>query len=217
MKMSQNGRPMVKVSLPSKLGKVKDKEDVRSAEEDLLVGSSTQSESSEDDDYVHRVSAGKAGLDSATKQPRTKALDYSALIDGRSAPRRRKGLKGTTDREMVKLEKKRPREEAEDKREADYKRLQRKLIGKNKQDLLLLNADVDGAHRSGVEFREVVTGNGYVDHQVIAAIHAQAKDKLKFQKDGQALKDVAIPKEFKLSSEMLSYVEKRHKRELHCS
>jgi hypothetical protein len=44
----------------------------------------------------------------------------------------------------------------------------------------MLNADADGAHRSGMEFREVVTGNGYVDHQVIAAIHAQAKNKAKF-------------------------------------
>ena len=68
-----------------------------------------------------------------------------------------------------------------------------------------------------MEWREVASGNGYVPHQLIAAIHAQAKDKLKFQKDGQALKDVVIPKDFKKPSEMLSYVEKRHKRELHCS
>jgi hypothetical protein len=157
MKMSQNGKPMVKVSRPPKQGKVKGKEDVRSAEEDVRVGSSTQSESSEEDDYAHRLSAGKAGRDSATKQPRTKASDYSALMDGRTVPRRRKGLKGTTDREKVKLEQKRLKEEADDKREEHYKSLHRKLISKSKQDLLLLNADVDGAHRNGMEFREVAS------------------------------------------------------------
>jgi hypothetical protein len=80
MKMSKSGKPMVRASRPPKHGKVKGKEDVRSAEEDLLMGSSTQSESSESDDYAHRLSDGKAGRDSATKHSRIKASeDYSAL------------------------------------------------------------------------------------------------------------------------------------------
>jgi hypothetical protein len=111
-------------------------------------------------------------------------------------------------------ERMRLKEEEDSKRDEDYKRLQRKLISKSKQDLLMLNADADGAHRSGLEFREVATGNGYVDYQVIAAIHAQAKNKAKFQKDGQKLDEVVVPAEYKLPSEMLEYVEKRLRREL---
>jgi hypothetical protein len=103
------------------------------------------------------------------------------------------------------------KEEADDKRAEDYKRLQRKLIGKNKQDLPMLNANSDDAHRSGVEFREVAKGNGYVEHQVITAIHSQAKDKAKFLKEGQAENegrgDPCV--EYKLPSEILGYVEKR--------
>jgi hypothetical protein len=137
MKMSKSGKPMAKASLPSKHGKVKGKEDGRSAEEDLLMGSSTQSELSGGGDHAHRLSAGKAGRDGATKQPRIRASeDYSASLEGRTTPKRRKRPKGPsrpsvvsaldmTERERMVFERMRLKEEADNKREEDYKRLQR--------------------------------------------------------------------------------------------
>jgi hypothetical protein len=226
LKLSKkSGRPIVKETPRSRTvkeeaarakgGRVLEEGD----REDLHISSPEPSADESSEDQCRRMHDGKSKRATSTKRASKGDSQAKAELRRRKKAEEQRRLDEEREDEPMEREVKMAsalaKKVREDEvRDAEMEKLQRKLVGTNKQKLSILNASREGAHQSGQEFRSVVKGNGYMNHQVITHIHGQAKDKALFAREGQSLKDVVVSAEYTKPSKMLEYVQRGLKREL---
>jgi hypothetical protein len=190
---TRSGRPMVKETPKSRMakGEAAKAKGGRVLEdgdrEGLHVSSPGPSEDESSEDQCRRMHDGKSKRATSTKRSgKSGSQSKSELRRRRKAEEKRK-LDEEHEDELTEREAKMQfalakKMQEDEVRDAEMKKLQRKLVAHGKQPLSILNASREGAHQSGQEFRSVVKGNGYMNHQVITHIHGQAKDKALFVK-----------------------------------